>query len=309
MKNRNHIIHWQINLLIEVKHLGIILYSYTFLSLSVDAQINLKLSNDSIKIQKIRQMLDDAKQASTEPDGWLGALKGYGDAYRESKENYYLEGQAEALKGIADIEASFGTKSQEALPYYIKEIKIRQILDDKVGLINSYNALGHFFEDKIYEPYSAIGYFKQALYLQQKTNQPSKNQLNTIENIIKVHQYLNQMDSTIVYKKQEIKLLKADRNLLKVCSALIQLSEYYLEQNRLSEAMQYAQEAKKYWIGMDNESGEKLDTYIQSIEKAKLKDKPTEMNPIIFLLLAGISLVVIVAVLLFKNNSSKTKPT
>ncbi len=290
-------------------YLGGLTYAVLLLAascMSLQAQVNVQPLQDSGGIKQIEDMLEDAQKASVEPNGWLIALKMYGDIYRLAASAQNLWAQAESLSGIAEIEANFGNAPQKALPFYLEEVKIRTQLNDLQSLGRTYDKMGVFFEDKLYEPVSALGYYKQALRMQQLSRMPQTEMLPTLEHIIETHLYLKQIDSSVRYQVQKIEILQFQNDSILVFEALLALSESYLTAQNLGKAVQCAQEAKKYIGRDDGKNSQKLTEYINYLQNQKSKRNiDTSGSFWYYLIFLGAIIAAVIVLLLWKYKPLK----
>ncbi len=216
------------------------------------------------KTTQLHSLLEKAQQESNSTQGWLIALKYYGEAYRLAQEQGYLAEQAQALQGIAKIESSFGNRNQEALQYMFQELEIRALLDVPLETAQSYILVGEMIENKLFTPQNASGYYQQALYLQEKFNERPQERLKTVNKILGVFRYLQQTDSLVYYqvkKLQLLKILEAPRTELAQIS--LSISENYLALEHFEEARSFALDAQQY----APEANAQISLYLTELEK------------------------------------------
>ncbi len=232
-------------------HQYIFIFTFCILTIGVGKHSTMLCAQttDSLKeeIAKINALLKSAQKESIATHGWMIALKEYGEAYRLAQENNYLSGQAEALRGIAKIESSFGSRNEEALNYMMQELKIRALLDAPFETAQSYVLIGDIFENKLFTPQNALGYYQQALYLQEKFNETPQKRLETLDKIIGVYRYLNQTDALLTSEIKKLELLQALNSSKEILAeATLSISKTFLAHNKLQEALDYAIDAHQY---------------------------------------------------------------
>lgn len=267
------------------KHFHIFIFSFFFFIIILNGHSTKLFAQDTDSltkaILKIQTRINDAKHESTQPNGWMIALKYYSEAFKMAQNIGYLEAQSEALRGIAKVESGFGSRNQQALKYMLQEIAIRNSLDAPLETAKSYLIMGEILDNQLFTPQNALGYYQQALHLQEKFNENPQERLKTLDKIVGVYKYLSQDEALLATELRKLQLLQGlDSSKTALAQTTLSISKAYLALDSLEQALDYAIDAQQYLSPTDPEAAD----YLESLEKRwkAQQESPERYNPYIW---------------------------
>ncbi|MCU0447905.1 MAG: tetratricopeptide repeat protein [Microscillaceae bacterium] len=258
-----------------------------FLSLSLGGKCLLGFAqNDSIQhlpvaraIQKeIESLNQTGSEAIARADGWLVGFNVLARALNLAREHQYREGEAQTLRLLAQLEANTGQRKEEALAYFMAELKLREELGNLAEVANTYMNLGNFFQNKLHDSEEAVGYFQQVLAIRQKNRQTLPEINEALLAIAQTYSAMDNYQQAIQYYQQVLKNLKSLQKSEVAAKLCLDIAQMYARAHNYAQAMQYAQEARTYHAYNANSKLEQeISLYIISLQNlqtaARMEDE------------------------------------
>lgn len=200
---------------------------------------------DTLEVFRLNQL---GKHHALIKNGWLTALSYYGDAYRLAQKVNYLKGEADALRNIAQVEARLGNQKQEALDFFLEELRLREKIGNKLEIANTYYYLGDLFKNQLHNTKEALGYYRQACILRDKFSSNFSLKQKSWKKIAALYETDEDFTNALQCYQKLLKLYVDEKQLKKASDVSMQISQLYITQNNFNKALRYATLSKKYYV-------------------------------------------------------------
>jgi serine phosphatase RsbU (regulator of sigma subunit)/Tfp pilus assembly protein PilF len=167
--------------------------------------------------------------------------------------------KAHALNNIGSVFYSKGNLPK-ALDYYLKGLRMREELGDKMGLAESYNNLGVLYKRQG-DTNKAISYYQQSLKFYVDANY-LEGQANSLGNIGILYASENKNDTALSYLLKEYNIVKGTGNKHSTARVLGDIGTIYQKQNKFDDALKYCQESLDLATQTDDKDYEARTLYI-----------------------------------------------
>jgi tetratricopeptide (TPR) repeat protein len=222
-------------------------------------------------IQEIQKLNQEAATAIERADGWMVGFNLLARALRLAQENQYLEGEAQTLRLLAHLEANTSQRKEEALDYFMAELKLREQLGNLAEVANTYMNLGNFFQHKLHDSEEALGYFQQVLAIRKKNRQTLPEINEALLAIAQNYSVIDDYQAAIQYYKRALSNLKTLNQLDKAAELCLEIAQMYARAHNYTQAMDYAQQAQANNLTLQNPKIEhEISLYIVSLQNLQV---------------------------------------
>jgi tetratricopeptide (TPR) repeat protein len=221
--------------------------------------------------QEIQKLNQEAKAAIERTDGWLVGFNLLARALRLAQENGDLVGEAQTLRLLAHLEANTGQRKEEALDYFMAELKLREQLGNLAEVANTYMNLGIFFQDKLHDSEEALGYFQQVLAVRKKNRQSLPEINEALLAIAQAYSAIDDYKAAIQYYKRALNNLKTLNQAQKAAELCLEIAQMYARAHNYNQAMHYAQQAQAHNLTLQNSTIEhEIALYMVSLQNLQV---------------------------------------
>lgn len=278
------------------------MYLLWLLAPSVMAQDNsliLKPSpKDTAKVQDLLRQGQEAELTST--GGWLNALNYYGKAYQLAQVVNDRVGEAASLRLIAILESRTGSHEKEVIQYFLQELAIREEIGDSLETANTYTLLGDFFDKKLHLTQEAIGYYKHALILREKSS-ASDSLLRVsylklgqlwaeLGNKAQAESYFERAIQQFVHTQR---FYEASELCLDVVAYVsLPYEDFLAAQKWLRQAQKYHQQAQRYDFTTYPQTQKRIQSLTRELEEDQQKRQQAKNQQRAFILIGGLVLLI-----------------
>lgn len=167
----------------------------------------------------------------------------------------FNKAMSKALNSLGIIYYNKGVYDK-AINFYVRSLKIREIIDDKKGIAATLNNLGIVYQDQA-EYDTAIVYYTKSLKLNEEIGD-KKGQANCLSNMGRIFFDQNELDKAIDYQEQSLKLRQSIGDKEGVAIAYTNIGSIYLEKNNTPMALEFFEKVLEISQEMGNKNKEAL---------------------------------------------------
>jgi len=142
---------------------------------------------------------------------------------------------------------------KNSIEYYVRVLKIREELNEKLGIADAYNNIGALYEkQEAYE--EAVKNYQKALVLYVAIDDKPKSAM-VLHNIGYILNQQNQYSNSLEYYNQALKIRQEYGDKQGIASSLLNIGQLYMSQSKYSDAIKYFTQSQDIFKEIGNKYG------------------------------------------------------
>ncbi|NJL11568.1 MAG: hypothetical protein HC913_00125 [Microscillaceae bacterium] len=259
-------------------------------------------------------LLQQARQYAEAEDGTMLAQKFYLMAFYKAQANEYLFGEAQALRGLNQVEMRQNPQKEQIMERFRGELALREALPHPLELARTYEQVGDFCEIHLQAFAQALGYFRQSAWLRERFKGGGDTLAQTQEKIVRLYKLSQTPGRAIVFLEKLLRHYTHTQQNEPLIYAHLDLASLWAQKKDLTKAYFHLQAARRHYAKMppDFLAAQAIDwSKVEHLLKsAALKEiKSSENSRLIYLQIAlGMFALFMLGFGLFVKRGKRKKP-
>ncbi|GAB4395756.1 MAG: hypothetical protein OHK0053_06210 [Microscillaceae bacterium] len=247
-------------------------------------------------------------------NGTMLAQKFFQMALYKAQASEYLFGEAQALRGLNQVEMRQSPQKEKVLDHFEREIALREALPHPLELARTYEHLGDFYEIHLQKPSQALGYFRQSAWLRERFKGGGDTLAQTQEKIVRLYKLSENPGRAIAFLEKLLRHYTHTQQNESLIYTYLDLANLWAQKKDLTKAYFYLQAARRHYAQMPADflatqpiDWSKLEVLLKN---AALKEiKKNETSGLIYLqIVLGLLLLFVIGFQLLRKRKQKKAP-